>query len=356
MPKKHVSQNEKQKFGKYYTTNAAFLLEGFESLVKDKSCVDPFCGDRDLLRWAEINGAISTEGYDLHPQHPETEKRNSFENPPSLDGKFVLSNPPYLAAAKNADKSIYEKYEINDLYKAFLLQLIDTSVTEGILIIPSNFLSESSSRARDPFLSSFEILECRYFQYPAFPEATTGVIVFSFKRSAPSDSRKFFMEMLSSPTESEKFEIEIWKKYKWLWGDRFFDFIDDPRPLKIKLHTTESRFPPNTRLVLGLLDKGKYKFGCHVNEGEPFVTPPNVFTTYQVDIPEIELTLEQERRVAAKYNEILWNFRREYRGMFLSNYMGGIQKIKSRAMAHALLSKVIKEELRIPTTRDFIIF
>lgn len=47
----------------------------------------------------------------------------------------ILTNPPYLARNKSMNKELFDKYNINDLYKCFIEILLD-----GILIVPLNFI------------------------------------------------------------------------------------------------------------------------------------------------------------------------------------------------------------------------
>jgi hypothetical protein len=65
--------------------------------------------------------------------------RDTLLNAPIYDNCFVVTNPPFLAKAKVADKSIFEKYKTNDLYKCFLISLINSDCLGGILILPANF-------------------------------------------------------------------------------------------------------------------------------------------------------------------------------------------------------------------------
>ena len=72
--------------------------------------------------------------------------------------KYVLTNPPYLAKNKNPDKTLYDKYDMNDLYKIAIRTIIDGDALGGILIIPLNFISEDSFRLREYFFSRYKII------------------------------------------------------------------------------------------------------------------------------------------------------------------------------------------------------
>jgi hypothetical protein len=62
---------------------------------------------------------------------------------------------------------------------------------------------------------------------------------------------------------------------------------------------------------------------------------------------DAQITEEQQKKVVDLYNLTLYNNRHKYDSLFLSNYMGANQKIKSRKYSNLLLSWAIdkiKEE------------
>ena len=58
--------------------------------------------------------------YDIEPKKDGIVKKDTLLNPPDYQGKFVITNPPYLARNKCADKTLFDKYQTNDLYKCFI--------------------------------------------------------------------------------------------------------------------------------------------------------------------------------------------------------------------------------------------
>lgn len=341
--KRHTKQSYKQKHGQFFTENASVLLEGFEHLVEGRKVIDPFAGNLDLIKWAKQHGAIKSFQYDIDPRHKHTVLNDSILNPPKYDGKFLISNPPYLSRNKNKDKTAYDKWSQDDLYKCHLASLYP-SCDDGILILPSNFMSESRSNARKLFFRHYSIRTLKYFYYSVFPNATTGIVVFDFYKN--DEELKSFDIEIHYKDRIKKRSITIKPKYGYLYGDSFFDYIDDPDPIKVVKFDTESTSLPNTNIVIGLLSYGKYGLGAHYNEGEPLACGAKSFTTYQVSI-DASLTTKQQRTVVKRYNEKLDHFIAEYDGLFLANYMGAEQKIKSRAYSNLLLSKVVKEELGV---------
>ena len=51
----------------------------------------------------------------------------------------LFFNPPYVTRNKSKSKVLYDKYNTNDLYKCFIISLINSGCIGGIMIIP-NFI------------------------------------------------------------------------------------------------------------------------------------------------------------------------------------------------------------------------
>lgn len=353
MAKRHTRSSPRQRHGQFFTSNASFLLRDYGDFVRGKVALDPFAGDGDLLKWAENNGAISIEAYDLFPRNDWTALRDSLRDPPSYAHRFLISNPPYLASNKNPDKTYYMQWGTDDLYKCHIMSLLK-DCEEGVLILPSNFLSESSPSARNAFFTRFNARVADYYMYQVFPEATTGIVVLAFHKQPPDISRSFTLRIHRHETRSrggsqtptvETLSITIRRKYGWLWGDDFFDYIQDDDPLEVVKYDEGFEGVPNTSIVISLLDHGKHPMGVHFNPGPPRHCPVSVFTNYQVHLPGFSLTADEQHAVVSMYNAKLAHFRDQYRSLFLSNYMGAETKIKSISFAHKLLSRVVKEVL-----------
>lgn len=340
MAKRHTKQNSKQSLGQYFTTNADRILSGFEHYVIGKDVVDPFSGNWDLLSWASKNGATSIYGYDIDPKNEDTEQRDSLKNPATNYGKMVITNPPYLAAnkSKGAYKEIFGKWKQSDLYKCFLASLARLDTDEAIVIIPSNFFCESNSKARDVLFSDYDITYAKYWREQVFDDATTGVCAIHLKRREGFNYGRQEFDCLILP-ENKTVKMMLERQYGYIHGghevallDKSYQFekAEDPATL------------PNTNIVVGCLDNGKYKLGFHYSTGAAIITPKTVITTFQVNSVGFLLTEEDQREVIAVANQNLSRLRAKYESMFLSNYMGATQKIMSVNIAKALLSDAVK--------------
>jgi hypothetical protein len=335
--KRHTTQNHKQKNGQYFTTNASDLLVGFEYVVGGRTVTEPFAGGGDLTRWCLDNGATCVDEYDIEPLDGVT-YNDSLMNP-ILTNEVVVTNPPYLSKNKNKDKRIYDIWKQNDYYKCHLAAIVANKVERGIVILPSNFLSESSSSVRDLFFSRYRMNKVKYYRKQVFEDATTGVVVFDFETWVPEST-------MTCSYEIHYDDVVAYESYThterngWLVGDEFFDMIR--ADINFKITILREGMVPNSNIIIGLLDKGKYALGAHYNDGEPIYCSPKAFTTYQCVLSQ-DLTEEQQKLVVSEFNTLLDSMRYKYHSMFLSNYMGSKQKILSRKYAERLMAHVVSK-------------
>jgi len=340
LAKRHTNLSRKQKNGQFFTTNADHILGGYEDIVRNKTVIDPFAGGKDLLLWAEKNGATNTVGYDLEPTSEDIIKNDSIADPPSYENMVLVTNPPYLSRNKfKGDKHIFDVWKQNDLYKCHLASLDVRGCEEAVIILPSNFICESSSRARKMLFETHYIVSAKYWNEPVFEDATTGICVIHI-RKGKKPRQEFILQHVS---DNENINIKLEERHSYLHGDDFFDHIlrasGDIEIIKTDIGMKD----PNTNIVVGLLDNGKWQSGLSYNEGDPLFSKPKSFTTYQLTIPNITLTENEQKEVIEKFNKTLSYYRRKYHDLFLSNYMGPRQKILSRSFINKLLEVSLKD-------------
>ena len=166
--------------GQFYTTNYEYILQGLTIPNDTVSVIEPFAGQGDLV---EFVGSLPIECYDIDPKQDYIVQRDTLMDPPVYTDKFVLTNPPYLARNKSTDKTVFDKYQTNDLYKCFLLELIKQKPIGGILIVPLNFLCsirKSDTDLRRQFLNVFSILRINIFEEQVFDDTTYTTCSFQF--------------------------------------------------------------------------------------------------------------------------------------------------------------------------------
>ena len=87
----------KSQLGQFYTTNYEYILSNMEIPEGVKTIIEPFVGNGDLLNFIKNKNKYNIEIYDIDPKYEATIKRDTLNDPPCYDNKFVLTNPPYLA-------------------------------------------------------------------------------------------------------------------------------------------------------------------------------------------------------------------------------------------------------------------
>lgn len=183
--------NNKQNLGQFFTTNSQYIVGNLLQFFPTNAIIcDPFAGNWDLLN--AISQHYTKIAYDIEPQNSLTIQKNTLLNPPDYQNHWIITNPPYLARNKNNSKlnnnkfkqinqSIYEKYQLNDLYKIAIETLMNSN--GGIIILPLNFFCEEHSSIRNKFLQKFQIKQLNIFEEQVFDDTTYTVCSFFFERT-----------------------------------------------------------------------------------------------------------------------------------------------------------------------------
>lgn len=177
--------------------------------------IEPFCGDGDLLSLFPFG---SWECYDIE-LHSNSIQRDTLLNPPKYKNKWVITNPPYLAQNKAKDKKIYSLYNVDDLYKASMVSMLEAD--GGILIIPTNFFTDERTGAiRKQFLNKFNILELNIFTQPIFETTTYSICSFAFQKKEKENSEQCFA--VNIYPENRRIEVKLLGKYDYRIAGEFY--------------------------------------------------------------------------------------------------------------------------------------
>ena len=182
----------------HFTTRSAQICENLlEFIPSDANLIEPFAGGEDLI---ELFPDASWEKYDIEPTNDTIVKKDTLKTPPSYKGKWVITNPPYLAKNKAKDKELFQQYGLDDLYKISIKTILDSE--GGILIIPTNFFTdERSSDIRTEFLNVFDVLKVNIFTMPVFDTTTYSVCSFVFKRKQETKAEVQSFPVLIHPSK-----------------------------------------------------------------------------------------------------------------------------------------------------------
>jgi hypothetical protein len=279
--------------------------------------IESFCGNGDLLKFLQKEYIL--ECYDIEPKHSYIIERDTLKNPPNYDGKFILTNPPYIARNKNEDKEIYDIYKTNDLYKCFILSFINSNCKGGIIIIPINFLCSYRSndiKLRKQFLEKFQIKLINIFEEKVFNDTSTSVCVIQF------DLKKNNEEIIKIDIYPSKKLIEILlnNDNNYTIGGEILQ-IKSSIKYKIKRATKNSKEGISNILLKTIDDKNELG-AIIVDDNEIIIdnTENLSMRSYAsiIIIPMIDITIQ--KKLVEIFNEYLKINREKYNSLFLTNY------------------------------------
>ena len=329
----------KKDHGAFYTTKAHKILEDFKNHVDGKTVIDPFCGKRDLLKWAEDNGASFTIGCDINPQVNPEICANTIMHPMDYSHyDIVLMNPPYLLNNKTRIKAPFAKYKVTDLYKASLLSVINTA-NEFIAIIPSNMFFDNDDKFREKLYSNFEIDLVKIFDEQMFDDTNVRVAVIHAKRG----------------TTSCLFGHEL---YKTRVGAEWFQLLEkgDGDFKRLTKDGKNQNFPTN--ICIKTTDTGSIGGEIKAYIGKPFygkISDRNLMTL----VAPYNMPKEIQKKMVKEFNSILAYYRNRYYSMFLTNFLAGKDKqmrkrisFKDALSLMSVIHKGIKNERKGDTKRD----
>ena len=329
--------NKKVELGQFYTTNSKYIIGNLlNDIPKDLTVVEPFCGKGDLLIFEN-----NYELYDIDPKIENCEKRDTLKNPPSYEGKLVVTNPPFLAKNKNKDKTLYDLYDVGDLYKASIKSILTCS--GGILIVPLNFFCDEDNYFREKFFNRFDLIRLNIFEETVFDDTTYTICSFSFKvKSSNSDVDTIECNFFPSK-EVKMFDLKKSSGYRI--GSDFLDIIDSQKNIGIKRLTIGGS--PNSNLYLRAIDTGSDRGRIALDIKRDHFYGKESDRTFATLIMDKEYTNEQELKICNEFNSILEKYREKYNSMFLTNYRNSSTYARKRIsfdVAYKLISYIIKKE------------
>lgn len=310
--------------GQFYTTNFSKILKNLGGFPRGAKVIEPFCGTGELLKWP---GADAAEKYDIDPKCPGVVVRDTLMNPPTYNGKWVITNPPYLARNKAQDKTIFDKYTSDDLYKCFIRTLIRDPPEGGILIVPLNFwCSTTTTQLSDIFVKLFWVETMNVFEEQVFDDTTYTVCSFKFHRGDTGGrptgvhlypSGKFMTQHL----DALPFGRDIYH-------------LETPRDLVITRATRDN--PRNTNIHVKLFDD--IHAWCDAGEDHTDRTPrltQRMYCTLRIEPP-----VGDEEELCRRFNTLLGEYREKHHSLFLTNYREGNRKRISFALVYLIFKHV----------------
>ena len=336
---------QKKQLGQFFTTNYEYILQGL-TVPPNVSIIEPFAGNCDLLKWKELkNKQIECFDIDSKKNCPDVIKRDTLLNPPDYTGKFVITNPPYLARNKNKDKKIYDKYNLNDLYKCFLKQLIESKPIGGILIIPLNFwcsIRKSDIELRKLFIETFEIIKMNIFEEKVFED--TGYTICSLNFFTGQNGNKKGTLPLTFYPNKNQLNVELTKENNWTIGGELY--IKNKSNYKCFRLTSKNEKECNkfiTNINVKCIDDSedsKIKL-FYSNKHYLDDTKKLSARTYATLIIEPAINEQQQKKIIKDFNEKLAEYRQKYNSLFLTNYRENCRKRISFDLVYNIVKQLL---------------
>jgi len=294
-------------------SNNNLLVDGFKDLLpQDGVYIEPFYGEGDLAKALDIT---FNEYYDIENEEPE-HKRDTLLNPPDYTDKWVITNPPYLAKNKAKDKTLFNIYPYDDLYKIAMSTM--NNALGGILIIPINFLTdERSASLRDTFLKQYDIVRLNIYLDSMFDNTDYNVCSFFFKRKMnDSTSVNIDTHIYEEKKEIENFVFTLNKEYSYRIGGEFFNDISAVKPIFSRITETKRDNPTHINIVC--IDKTNELLHFYYDE-TPYYgkqTDRNIATLSFNG----ELEPEFEKQLIDEANKYINDFRTLNHNLCFTNY------------------------------------
>jgi hypothetical protein len=314
---------EKKNFGQFYTTNYKYILKDIHIPISlsETIIIEPFAGKGDLIDFIKSYGYDKIECYDIDPKKDFIIKRDTLKFPLDYKNKYVITNPPYLARNKSKDKSLFDKYSVNDLYKCFIKQLIDSECIGGILIVPLNFwcsIRSSDIQLRKSFLEKYNIIRLNIFEESVFEDTTYAVCSFQFEiKHTDSNIIKTFVY-----PNNLNFTFELNDSNNYMFGGEIYN-LNVKNQYKIsRLVDKIDKNKKSSNILIKCIDDTKdSKIGMSYIENkdiDKYVSSSS--RAYAILVIEPNLIKEKQLELIDKFNEFLTNYRKKYHSLFLTNY------------------------------------
>jgi hypothetical protein len=326
-----MSKHDKKTRGQFYTDKCAYILDGLVVPTSSmNSIIEPFAGKGDLLNWVDTQSVFPKPdifAYDIEPKKEGIIERDTLLFPPDYKDAFIITNPPYLARNKCADKTVFDKYNTNDLYKCFITSLTqqDECAAGGIFIIPAGFFfspRDLDVRCRNDFLSKYKLICVKYFEESVFDDTSTTVVAFSFEKS-PTVLTEQNVEWICSPSGKKQI-FNMSTSNDWIIGGDIYK-LSTPPNIVIRRYVVGRKLKENehqTFMTLCALDSGTQDGRISLTFRENYIYQAKECSrTYAtLCIQGKNLSFEEQKNICCRFNELLEKKRTDTWSLFLPQF------------------------------------
>lgn len=319
----------KQKLGQFYTTNQDYILQDMYIPENISNIIEPFAGQGDLIKFIEKmtqQRSVSIECYDLDPKKEYIKKRDTIMNPPDYKDKFIITNPPYLARNKSTEKILFDKYNVNDLYKCVIKEILTNVCLGGILIIPLNFWSsirKTDIELRKLFMEKYKVLLLNIFEEQVFEDTTYTVCSFQFEKRNKGEPliNPELIKIVIYPSK-KKLEAELNDNNNYMIGGEIYN-LSINNNYKVSRLTSKNKDKIHTNILVKCIDDNENnKIGLRYEPNRIFIddTPNQSSRTYATLIIEPNIDERKQKKLIEEFNKYLTNHRETFNSLFLTNY------------------------------------
>jgi hypothetical protein len=312
----------KKVLGQFYTTNQEYILQGMIIPDNIKNIIEPFAGNGDLISFIDKD-KYNIECYDIEPKHKYIIKRDTINSPPNYNNKYIITNPPYLARNKSKNKLLFDKYNVNDLYKCVIKEIITNICLGGILIVPLNFWSSirlADIELRKSFLEKYNVILINIFEEKVFDDTSYTVCSFQFELINKYNHNT--LNIIIYPLKTI-IKTQLNEENNYMIGGEIYN-LKLKKMYKITRLTSKNKKKCNTNIVVKCIDDDKSSKICFsfVNDKDVYIdnTPNQTARTYATLIIEPSIDIDKQKKLITKFNEYLEEHRNKYNSLFLCNY------------------------------------
>ncbi len=341
----NICEMNKKQLGQYYTTRFDRVLDGLRPVSDLKVVViEPFAGEGHLIKWLNNFDDYKTELYDIEPKRSEITKRDTLKYPPDYDGKFILTNPPFLARNKSKSKELFDMYKTDDLYKCFLKHITKKRPVGGILILPLNFWCSNRKNdvsLRKDFLSKFEVDFINVFEEAVFEDTKYSVCSFSFRLNEKQSSQNELFFTFHKSGERKELRVSI---YNCIIAGELYDLPSSGKYKLGRLVAEEDEY--KTNIVVKCIDDSERISARVVRDEEVYIdmTKNKSARSYMTLTARPQISLEMQVGISNKFNSFLEEKRLETNSLFLTNYREDGRKRISFDMIYKIVSYLLDGE------------
>lgn len=313
--------NKKKHLGQFYTTNYDYILQGMFIPKNTTDIIEPFVGNGDLLNFIQDKSKYKIECFDIDPKNDYTIKQDILLNPPDYNKKFVITNPPYLAKNKSKTKTIFDKYDTDDLYKCFIMQLIKSNSSGGIIIIPLNFLSsirKTDIKLRKDFLKKYSIIRINIFEEDVFNDTSYTVCCIQYLLNDTNNKIPIYIY-----PSNKSIIVSLNEDNNYTIGGKIYNLPNNKKYTITRL-TKKNINDKNTNILAKCIDNNsKNKIGLSiVSDDEIYVddTPNLSARSFATLVIKPSLTIDKQKELVDNFNNFINKKREKYHSLFLTNY------------------------------------